>query len=307
MGSGWLMYTFRLRWFRASLARPFHVPMILLHAAAAAAYALAAWSLWPGRAPDARRPAVSSGEHRRSFDLSVAFVLAALLLHAVALTQDVVREDGLDVSLDNALSVVAGLVVTLAWFSGLLRTMPSVGAVVLPLGAVASALPLISNNPHRFHLLTEPWAAAHVGVALVAYAMFIVAAVLALLIMGLETRLHTRRPSPGAEGGPSLLTLERLLFQLVGTGFLLLTLTIVSGALFSEQVFGRPLTFNRDGLGHKSVFTGLSWLTFGALLVGRWRYGWRGRAALRWILTGTVFLLLAYFGSKFVLEVVLGR
>ena len=82
----------------------------------------------------------------------------------------------------------------------------------------------------------------------------------------------------------------------------MLTLALVSGALFSEQVFGKPFAFT-----HKSVFSILAWLTFGALLAGRWRAGWRGRRATAWIVAGTVFLLLAYLGSKFVLEVLLGR
>jgi ABC-type uncharacterized transport system permease subunit len=99
-----------------------------------------------------------------------------------------------------------------------------------------------------------------------------------------------------------LLTLERFLFRMVWLGFVLLTLTLASGFLFSEQLFGRPLTFS-----HKNVFSVAGWLTFGALLVGRWRYGWRGRRALYWILAGTGLLLLGYLGSKFVAEVILGR
>jgi ABC-type uncharacterized transport system permease subunit len=99
-----------------------------------------------------------------------------------------------------------------------------------------------------------------------------------------------------------LLTLERFLFRLVTLGFVLLTLTMASGILFSEQLFGRAVMFT-----HKSVFSVLGWLTFGGLLWGRWRYGWRGRVALRWILAGTLFVFLAYLGSKFVLEVLLGR
>jgi len=88
----------------------------------------------------------------------------------------------------------------------------------------------------------------------------------------------------------------------LGLGFLLLTLTLVSGIFFSESIFGKPLTFN-----HKTVFSILAWCVFGGLLLGRQRYGWRGRVALRWILTGTTLLFLAYLGSKFVLEVLLHR
>jgi ABC-type uncharacterized transport system permease subunit len=121
----------------------------------------------------------------------------------------------------------------------------------------------------------------------------------------LERRLHARDRGPlaGALASlPPLLTLERLLFRILAAGFVLLTATLATGALFSEELFGSALRFN-----HKTLFAVLSWLIFGALLVGRWRYGWRGRKALRWTLAGFVALLLAYVGSRFVLEVVLGR
>jgi ABC-type uncharacterized transport system permease subunit len=93
-----------------------------------------------------------------------------------------------------------------------------------------------------------------------------------------------------------------LLFRMIGAAFVFLTLTLITGIAFSETLFGRALR-----LDHKTVFAVLSWLTFGLLLAGRWRYGWRGRTALRWTLTGFVMLLLAYVGSRFVLEVLLGR
>lgn len=92
------------------------------------------------------------------------------------------------------------------------------------------------------------------------------------------------------------------MFQLIVAGFLLLTGTVVSGLFFSEQVFGRPLRLN-----HHTVLAIVAWLVYGVLLVGRWRLGWRGRTAVRWTVTGFVLLVLGYFGSKFVLEVVLGR
>jgi ABC-type uncharacterized transport system permease subunit len=101
---------------------------------------------------------------------------------------------------------------------------------------------------------------------------------------------------------PPLLTLERYQFRLIGAGFVLLTLTLISGIVFSEQLFGKPVTFT-----HKNVFSVAGWLAFAILLFGRWRYGWRGRTALRWILGGAVLLALGYLGSKFVLEVVLRR
>lgn len=274
--------------------------MILLHAAVAALYALAAWALWPqpvAEAPGAKAPAAS-----RFASWTTFLVPAALVLHGWLAGREFATPDGLDLSLPNAVSVVAALVALVAWASGLLTTLPAIGTVVLPVAAIASFLPALVTNPHRFPYAGEPWAALHVGVALLAYALFLVAALQALVLMGLEKRLRRHLPDPGARGTPPLLTLERFLFRMVTVGFVLLTLTLASGMLFSEQIFGRPMK-----LTHKSVFSVLGWLAFAGLLWGRWRYGWRGRVALRWIVAGTVLVFLAYLGEKFVLEVLLGR
>jgi len=101
---------------------------------------------------------------------------------------------------------------------------------------------------------------------------------------------------------PPLLTMEALLFRIIWAGFILLTATLASGVVYSEELFGRAARFN-----HKTVFGVLSWVIFAALLGGRHAYGWRGRVAVRWTLTGFLMLVLAYIGSKFVLEVILGR
>ena len=96
--------------------------------------------------------------------------------------------------------------------------------------------------------------------------------------------------------------MEKLLFRIIWIGFILLTLTLLSGVVFSREVFGQPLTFS-----HKTLFGFISWGVFAALLFGRQLYGWRGRIAVRWTLTGFATLLLAYIGSKFVLEIILNR
>jgi ABC-type uncharacterized transport system permease subunit len=96
--------------------------------------------------------------------------------------------------------------------------------------------------------------------------------------------------------------METLLFRIILAGFVLLTITLATGVIYSEELFGRAMRFN-----HKSLFGILSWLIFAALLGGRQLYGWRGRTAVRWTLTGFLMLVLAYVGSKFVLEIILGR
>jgi ABC-type uncharacterized transport system permease subunit len=114
--------------------------------------------------------------------------------------------------------------------------------------------------------------------------------------------LHNARFSRLLSGLPPLLTMEALLFRLISIAFVLLTLTLASGVLFSEALFGQA--FRVD---HKTVFAFVSWFLFGGLLVGRRLWGWRGRLALRWTLAGFVALMLAYVGSRFVIEVVLHR
>jgi ABC-type uncharacterized transport system permease subunit len=265
---------------------------ILLHVLTASLYALAAWARWPAAEP-ASRSVVAAGR---------VLLPLALAVHAFTLGATIVTPDGLDLSLLNALSLVAGLCVAVTLASGLFHALPSIAALVLPVAAVAALLPALAESPHPIPYATHPWAIAHIAVALLGYALLTVAALQALLLTGLEKRLHRGLAMENGDRTPPLLTLERYLFRLVIAGFVLLTLTVASGVLFSEQIFGQPLRMS-----HKTLFSVLAWLTFGALLAGRWRFGWRGRKALHWILAGTLFLILAYFGSKFVLEVLLHR
>jgi ABC-type uncharacterized transport system permease subunit len=283
------------RWCKLARARRRPVT-ILLYLLVPAAYVAAAALEWRRLA----RPSGAAPEPTRG--VAAWLAAGAFAGHATLIVGTVYTGDGLDVSLANALSVVAGLTALFAWVGTRSGALPGVAAVALPVAAIAVPLPGLFPNPHRFSLVYEPWAALHIGVALIAYALLIVAALQALLLMGLERRLHRALPDPVAEALPPLLTLERFLFRLVGIGYALLTLTLLSGALFSEQLFGKPLQFT-----DKIVFSLLGWLVFGGLLFGRHRYGWRGRAALSWIVAGTALLVLAYAGSKFVLQVILGR
>jgi ABC-type uncharacterized transport system permease subunit len=118
----------------------------------------------------------------------------------------------------------------------------------------------------------------------------------------MERRLHGGAIAGPLAALPPLLTMERLLFRVILAGFAFLTLTVATGIVFSETLFGKVMKFD-----HKTVFAIASWFIFAALLAGRHFYGWRGRTALRWTLAGFVALLLAYVGSRFVLEVILQR
>ena len=149
----------------------------------------------------------------------------------------------------------------------------------------------------------------HLALGLASYGLFAVAVWHAWLMTRAEARM---REGPallreGADEGPRmlpLLTLERLTFHFVTLGFVLLTITILQGWLFGEQLYGLTGGWRWS---HKTIFSLLSWLVFAALLWGRWRLGWRGSRAVRMVYAGAGLLLLSYVGYHFVLEVLLRR
>jgi ABC-type uncharacterized transport system permease subunit len=133
-----------------------------------------------------------------------------------------------------------------------------------------------------------------------AAALLFGAAVTDILLFVLDRRLRARRISDLSSTLPPVDQLERIMFRLIGSGFALLTLALFTGFVFVTDLFAQHLI-------HKTVLSVIAWILFGILLAGRARFGWRGRPAVRWTLVGFVLLALAYFGSKFVLESVLGR
>jgi ABC-type uncharacterized transport system permease subunit len=188
------------------------------------------------------------------------------------------------------------------WIESFYARLEGLHMLGLPIAAVCALLPLLFPGQHSLAHVDSPVFRAHFLMAMLAYSLFTLAALHALLMAAAERRLHRGRLSRAIANLPPLLTMEALLFRLILIAFILLTLTLVSGILFSETLFGKPLTFD-----HKTVFAITSWLIFAALLAGRHWYGWRGRTAVRWTLSGFAALMLAYVGTRFVLEVILGR
>lgn len=170
---------------------------------------------------------------------------------------------------------------------------------LLPIVGILFNLPFLA--PHILANPDHPLLKIHLLIALLAYACFAIATLFAGLITSQERHLH-QSPLPIHETRPALLTLEKWLFRLISYGLILLSITILSGILFSEQIFGKALFFS-----HKTLFAMISWLIYATLLMGRWQYGWRGKTAMRYILAGFIALFLTYFGSQFVLEVVLHK
>ncbi len=209
---------------------------------------------------------------------------------------------GLYLGVGNAMSLILWLTVLIYGLGSLFYRLDGLHALVMPAAAVAVMLPVVFPSAHAL-ANTETWAfKAHLLISMAAYSLFTIASLHVMLMAIIERRLHAGTLPPSLRSMPPLLTMETLLFRIIAAGFVLLTLTIASGVLFSEELFGKPARFS-----HKTVFGVVSWLIFGALLGGRMIYGWRGRTAVRWTLAGFLTLVLAYIGSKFVLEVILGR
>jgi ABC-type uncharacterized transport system permease subunit len=230
-------------------------------------------------------------------------ILIPLILHGYILYQSIFSGAGLSFGIGNAVSSIVWLTALIYWLSGFFfYRLEVMQTLVAPVAAVAVLLPLISPSPHPLTNIDLPAFKAHILVAMLAYSLLTIAALHALLMAVVERRLHHPTMPSVLTNLPPLLVMEKLLFRIIWAGFILLTLTLISGVAFSEEVFGQPVKFT-----HKTLFGFVSWGVFAALLAGRQLYGWRGRIAIRWTLIGFVILLLAYIGSKFVLEVVLQR
>jgi len=265
---------------------------------------VAGWLVLSGVAWRASHPAVAGGPAPRSdLRFEMVAVPVALVLHAMLLYRRMVVADGLDLGVANAISMLVWLTVAIYWLGGLaFQGLSSVLGLMAP---VALAAVLFQATTQTRHVVTyggDPLFTLHFAIALLAYSLFTVATVHALVMLAEEKWLHRGVLPPFLKELPPLLQMEALLFRILLAAFVLLTLTVVSGVFFSEQLVGKPFT-----LTSKTFFAILSWLIFGGLLAGHFVRGWRGRTAVRWTLAGFTMLLLAYVGSKFVLEVVLDR
>jgi ABC-type uncharacterized transport system permease subunit len=227
---------------------------------------------------------------------ALAVATLAVLAHAGVLLA--MHRGALDLHFFAALSLVACVVSALTLFVNLSRPVAALGVVVFPLAAVFVLVDLFAKP--TVPVAMDWQIKLHVSLGLVAFGFLSIAAVLAIGLAVQERGLRHRQFGPWLRALPPLTLTETLLFRVIAAGFALLTLTLVTGALFVGNLFGQHLV-------HKTVLSIVAWLVFGVLLYGRWRSGWRGRRAVNLTLIGMAVLVLAFFGSKFVLELILHR
>ncbi|MBC8119749.1 MAG: cytochrome c biogenesis protein CcsA [Burkholderiaceae bacterium] len=269
---------------------------LALYVAVAALYLLVAWREWASR---------SSGPERVWPAVALAL---ALVLHGTLLFHGMFASGELRFGFAHALSATLWITALIVCVETMFSPSRGMFLLVLPLSAIAVLLPALFPGAIVGSSSAAPLFQVHLLLAILAYSLLTIAAIHAMLMATMERRLHGEATVPSGRMAfvidrlPPLLAMEAVLFRLIAVGFLLLTATLVSGIFFSEQLFGRPLSFD-----HKTIFAIAAWLVFGGLLVGRRVFGWRGRTALRWTITGFVMLVLAYVGYHFVLEVLLKR
>lgn len=221
-----------------------------------------------------------------------------MALHAVVHVVAWDRLGGPDLHFFSALSLVGLGMAALTTSAARRERVSALGILALPL---AAGLLLAYRVHGHAPAMDLDWRLQlHAALALLAYATLAVAAVLAVILWLQERALRRREFHGWLRALPPLVQLESLLFRTIAVGFGLLSAALLTGLLFVEDLLAQHLV-------HKTVLSVLSWLAFGALLLGRRRYGWRGDRAVRWTLAAMVLLVLAYFGSKFVVELVLGR
>lgn len=204
------------------------------------------------------------------------------------------------IGVGTALSMFAWQAALLLWLFSLRESVGALGLVIYPLAGLCAIAALLIPDAHS---ATESLAwplQLHILLSLLAYGLLTLGAVQAIVLALQHRQLRQRPPSGLFFRLPSLQTMETLLFRLIGSGFFLLSLAIATGALFIADLFAQHLV-------HKTVLSLCAWLFFAVVLYGRWRYGWRGRVAVRGALAGYALLVLAYFGSKLVLELILGQ
>lgn len=278
----------------------------LLYAVPAVYFWRSAWLPKPGASlirsvPIAADAAGDASQHRgKGLDQLAVFV--PLALHTALLYRLLFADSGLHLGVGVAISAILWLTVLIYWLGNFFYNLQGLQTLVIPIAAFCAAAPAFFPALHPLENTAAPAFRAHLLIGLLAYSLFTIASLHVVLMAMLERRLHGGAMPPILQGLPPLLTMEKLLFRIIAAGFVLLTLTLLSGFIFSEDLFGKPLQLN-----HKTVFALLSWLIFALLLGGRKIYGWRGRMAVRWTLAGFIALVLAYIGSRFVVEVILQR
>ncbi len=230
---------------------------------------------------------------------SLSPAVVAVFLHLLVLIENIFTQEGINLGVFNAISLVTWLICTLLIISAIKRPTENLGIIIFPGTALAVALANTFTTSRIPDTLNTP-IEIHILISIAAYSLLSIAAVQAIVLTIQDHHLRNKHPGGFIRALPPLQTMESLLFQMIAAGFVFQCLSLLTGFFFLESMFAQHLA-------HKTVLSLIAWAVFATLLWGRWKFGWRGKTAIRWTLSGFGFLALAYIGSKVVLEVILNK
>lgn len=224
----------------------------------------------------------------------------AVATHFAYIAVNFKEYQGFSFSFFSTTSLVSMIVSLLLLIATINKPVEKLGVILFPITALMLGLDLsFSEKPHPLHI--HNWQmSTHIMTSIIAFSLLNIAALQAILLAIQDRQLRSHPPKRYIESLPPLQTMESLLFQMLSAGLFFLTISLISGFIFVEDLFAQHLV-------HKTVLSILAWIIFSGLILGRIRYGWRGRTAIKLTLCGFLSLLLAYFGSKMVLELILHR
>ncbi len=232
--------------------------------------------------------------------LSISPAWLAVLFHFGYTFSLFIQQKNLNFSFFNIASIISSLVVLLLLLATLNKSVEKLGLVIFPLASISLLMTLLAPAEKHVLLINSWQMNLHILSSIIAFSLLNIAALQAILLAIQEKQLRKHPPKRLVQNLPPMQTMESLLFQMIATGILFLTISLMTGFIFIEDLFAQHLA-------HKTILAIVAWITFSCLLIGKTKYGWRGQTAVKWTLSGFTLLLLAYFGSKFVLELILHR
>lgn len=224
--------------------------------------------------------------------------LLALIFHIAGLHYPLFIEEPLTLNFVSLGSYVTWFLSLILFITTLNRKIESLAIPILPLTILSILLVITLGKDHQSTINMKSGLGLHILSSLLAYSTLMLASFQALLLAMQNNHLHARKNTNFVRSLPSLENMEHLLFRFIKIGLVLLTIGLLTGLYFLDNLFG-------SGIAHKTILSIIAWIVFSILLFGRWKYGWRGKVAVRWTLSGFIVLMLAFFGTKFVQEFVL--
>jgi ABC-type uncharacterized transport system permease subunit len=244
---------------------------------------------------------ISTVNSSTSYDSKLIFLcIPALILHAIILYHSIYTELGMNMGFYNALSLVSWVVTLFVILTTIIKPTINLAMIILPATAIALLLAFVMPSERIVSDTINYGLDAHIILSISAYSLLTIAALQAIILSFQEHQLRTKDPAKMMRFLPPMQTMEELLVQLLWVGFFLLSLSLATGLMFVHNIFDQHLA-------HKTVLSILAWIFFGVVLIGRWAWGWRGKYLIRCTLGGFALLMLSYFGSKFVYELILQR